>query len=479
MERYFIILACSLSILFLSNTSFGQAQYTVEKLSSTINTREYGEMCPEFYKNGIVFCSDRKNDVLVSYSDTSETPRKLFDLYFSELKENNKWTAPQIFSQDLNSLFQEGPASFFNEDKEVAYTRSLENHKKFGNYYTPGNYLGIFFATFDGTWKNIVPFEYNSKEYNVMDPTLTSDGKTMYFASNMPGGYGGFDIYVTTFKNNKWTKPVNLGASINSDKDEAFPFIHKSGRLFFASKGWNSKGGFDIFFSYEIDGKWIVPQNMKEPINGIYDDFGFVADEYLQSGYFSTLRNKSDDIYSFKSVISEFVNCTPQKKNTYCYVFREKGTSETDVTGSMKYEWDFGDGTKVRALEGEHCYAKKGKYIVKLNVIDSLTGEVYFSQAQYEHEVEDYEQPFVNAPEFAVAGSTIKLDAKMSNLKNFRTANYYWDFGDGFTSLGSEVQHIFYQEGVFDIKLQAASVPGRNNEIKKVCVFKSIVVKAP
>lgn len=458
------------------NIIYSQPQYTIEKLPFC--KTDYDEFSPAYFNDSIVFCANWKNDVLVSYSDTSEDPKKLLDLYITKLVENKKWQSPERI-EGLNTLFNEGPASFFDGGAEVAFTRNIYYVKKFGNYNKPGNNAGIFFANnVNDKWTNIRPFEYNSSEYNVMHPSVSEDGKDMYFASDMTGGFGGFDIYVTHFKNNKWTKPINLGSNINSDYDEAFPFIHSSGRLFFASKGWNSKGGFDIFYSQEIQDKWIKPQNMKEPVNSVYDDFGLIADEYLQTGYFSTNRNKSDDIYTFKSVITEFENCTMQKRNTFCYVFYEKGTSEGDVTGTMRYEWDFGDGTKIRGLEVEHCYAKTGKYVVKLNVIDSLTGEVYFNQAHYDHLVEEREQPFITTPDFATEGESIKLDAKRCNIKNFRIAKYYWDFGDGNKGIGEEVSHTFYQEGVYDVKLQIESTQGRNG-VRKACVYRSVAIKKP
>ena len=101
---------------------------------------------------------------------------------------------------------------------------------------------------------------------------------------------------------------------------------------------------------------------MKEPFSSTADDFGVILDPYLQTGYFASSRNKNDDIFRVQSAISEFENCTQQKKNNFCFVFFENGTSEDDVKGTMKYEWDLGDGTKIRGLEAEHCFAKPGKY---------------------------------------------------------------------------------------------------------------------
>jgi len=472
LKLYIFVLA---AIFFAGANSFAQPQFTIDRLP--FNTLEYDEFSPAYFKDSLAFCSNRKNDVLISYSDTSDKAQKLIDLYFTSMKDSRKWRIPQPFSNGLNTLFNEGPLSFYNNGSNVVFSRNIYSLKKFGNYSKPGNLMGIFFAEYEnGFWTNIKPFAFNAETYNIMHPTITEDGKTMYFASDMPGGFGGFDLYVTHYSYGHWSKPENLGPNINSEKNEAFPFIHSSGRLFFASKGWNSKGGYDIFFSQEFDGKWLTPQNMKEPINSVYDDFGLIIDEYMQSGYFSSNRNKSDDIYSFKSVISEFENCKPQQKNNFCYIFYENGTSEGDVKGSMRYEWDLGDGNKIRGLEAEHCYAKTGKYIVKLNVIDSLTGEVYFNQAQYEQIVEEIEQPFITLPDISAEGQPVKIDAKKTNMKNFRVAKYYWDFGDSYKGIGDEVTHTFYQEGVYDVKLQLESTQGRNG-IRKVCVYKSIAVK--
>lgn len=453
---------------------YSQKQYTVEKLP--LCSSQFDEFSPAYYNEGIVFCANYKNSIWYAFVDTSAEQHLLFNLYYTKSnRSGKKWQSPVPFNA-LNTIFQEGPACFYDNYTRVVFTRNLYAGKTFGNYLKPGNRLGLFFAELSGKkWGNIEPFEYNSEEYNVMHPAITEDGNTLYFVSDMPGGIGGYDIYVSKRLHGRWTKPVNLGPNVNSKKDEAFPFIHPSGRLFFASKGWNTRGGFDIFFTQPFKGDWLTPQNMKEPFSSTADDFGFIADRYLQAGYFSSSRNKNDDIFAFTSTISEFENCTQQKENTYCYVFYENGTSEDDVKGTMKYEWDFGDGTKVRAVEAEHCFAKKGKYRIQLNVIDSLTNEVLLNQAEYELEVTDYEQPYITAPDQATIGETITFDAKKTNLKNFRIARYYWDFDDGTKAIGESTNHVFYEEGAYDVKLLVESHPTRTG-IQKVCVYKTIIV---
>ncbi len=465
-----------ISIIVLSKLHLSaQQQFSIEKLPFCKTA--YDEFSPAYFKDGIVFCSNRKSSFWLAFTDTSEEGMELFDLfYIKSSRDGKKWQTPTPL-EPLNTIFQEGPACFFNESKKIVFTRNIFSNKTFGNYLKSGNKLGIYFAELiNKEWSNIEPFPYNSAEFNIMHPTITEDGNTLYFASDMPGGIGGFDIYVSKRIHDQWSKPVNLGKNVNTPKDEAFPFIHPSGRLFFASKGWNSRGGFDIFFTQPFKDDWIVPQNMKEPFSSTADDFGLIADKYLQSGYFSSSRNKNDDIFMFKSTITDFENCTQQKENKYCFVFFENGTSEGDVTGTMKYEWDLGDGTKIRGVEVEHCFAKTGIYKIQLNVIDTLTNEILLNQASYDLEVTDYEQPYITAPDAAIVGSTITFDAKKTNLKNVRIARYYWDFGDGTKALGESTNHVFYEEGVYDVKLLVESIPGRSG-VQKFCVYKSILIE--
>jgi hypothetical protein len=457
------------------DTILSQKQYTIEKLPFC--SYQYDEFSPAYYKDGLVFCANIKNSFFFVFVDTSEYPELLFDLYYSKCsKDGKKWQTP-VPIKELNSYAQEGPTCFYDNFTKVAFTRSTYIKTSLGNYLKGNNHLGIFFAELSGKkWTNIVPFDFNSDSYNVMHPAITEDGNTLYFASDKPGGIGGYDIYESKKVHDRWTAPVNLGPNVNTPKDEAFPFIHPSGRLFFASRGWNSRGGFDIFFTQIFKGNWITPQNLKEPFSSTADDFGYIADDYLQSGYFSSSRNNNDDIFSFKSTISEFENCTQQKENTYCYYFFENGTSENDITGTMKYEWDFGDGTKMRAIAAEHCFAKTGKYIIHLNVIDSLTNEVLLNQAEYELEVTDHIQPYITAPDIGTIGQTINFDARKTNLKNFRIAKYSWDFGDETKAIGDNISHVYYQEGIYDVKLQVESEPTKNG-VQKMCVYKTIIIE--
>jgi Tol biopolymer transport system component len=136
--------------------------------------------------------------------------------------------------------------------------------------------LQIFTATMEnGKWTKPVAFPHNNTAYSTGQPHLSSDGKTMYFTSDMPGGFGGTDIYVSTLSNtNDWTKPRNLGSKINTESDEMFPFYEEQkGQLYFASNGHFGLGGMDIFSAFKTNDQFGEPTNMGTPFNSLENDF--------------------------------------------------------------------------------------------------------------------------------------------------------------------------------------------------------------
>ncbi len=148
---------------------------------------------------------------------------------------------------------------------------------------------------------------FNSDEYSVAHPTLTADGNTLYFASDMPGGFGGMDLYYSEKGSGKWGPPLNMGPSINTEGNEIFPYFHaKSARLYFASDGHIGLGGLDIHYMEQQEGgSWGTIENLGYPMNTISDDFGIVFSEEGTCGYISSDRDGGvgcDDVYSFKKM---------------------------------------------------------------------------------------------------------------------------------------------------------------------------------
>ena len=205
----------------------------------------------------------------------------------------------------INSKYHEGPAAFFKDGSKVIFTRNNTSSRGTAKKSSDGIiklklYMGE--SKKDG-WGNVVELPFNSNEYSMGHPALSPDEKLLFFASDMPGGFGGTDIYVTRYDGVNWSAPVNLGNAINTKGNEMFPYVDEKGNLYFSSEGLPGLGELDIFFT-QLDG---VTQkgrviNLGAPINSSKDDFGIITDGLRQSGYFSSNRKRGgsdDDIYKF------------------------------------------------------------------------------------------------------------------------------------------------------------------------------------
>ncbi len=268
-------------------------KYTVT--SSNINTPA-SEFAPTYYKNGIVFSSSRskKLNLKKSYSwDKS----KYLDLYVSEpLIGNEMLSQPVRIKGKVNSKMHEGPATFFQEDSRIIFTRNSQvqrNNKAVNN-------LNLFTAILpqgSDQWKRLEALPFNSKNYSVGHPSMDNSGAVLYYVSDMPGGKGGTDIYKIVYVRGKWGAPQNLGASINTPGNEMFPYVDANDVLYFASNGHPGLGGLDI---YQVDLRASNKQvkNLGYPINSTKDDFSLITKD--NAGYLSSNRGGNDDIYQFE-----------------------------------------------------------------------------------------------------------------------------------------------------------------------------------
>ncbi|RMG77013.1 MAG: flagellar motor protein MotB, partial [Bacteroidetes bacterium] len=154
----------------------------------------------------------------------------------------------------------------------------------------------------DGKWKTPEKLPFCSPQYNYMHPSISPDGKWLFFISDKPGGQGGADIWYVRKTKNGWGKVQNLGDKINTPFHEGFPFADAQGRLFFCSKGHPGLGGFDIFVTHLNDtGEWETPVNLGPPINSPQDDISFFLSKNNKNGAFASSRaGGDDDIFLFE-----------------------------------------------------------------------------------------------------------------------------------------------------------------------------------
>ena len=235
-------------------------------------------------------------------------------------------------------------------------------------------------------------------------------------------------------------------------------------------------GGYDLFYSEFYNGKWIPPIKLPPPFNSGLNDYTYYVDDKFEKGFFTNNRGNTRDIWTFTSTIPNFDICQEQKINNYCFIFFEENTVELD-TNLYLYEWNLGDNSKIRALEAQHCYAGPGKYLVSLNVIDKLTKEVLFNQAEYELNIEKIIQAYITCPEIIKVNNNIQFNGLESYFREKKPGEFYWDFGDGTKGIGASVQHQYLVPGTYSVKL---GVTEDNPDVKVVgsefCSFKTIVV---
>jgi peptidoglycan-associated lipoprotein len=276
-----------------------------EGLNSPVS--EFGTV---FSGNNVCFTSDRalpggKKDI---YGWTGNNYLKI---YYADLKNPSdlfqEFNVPYLEKDKLNTEYHNGPATFDGTNSEIFFTRTFRMKKPAEPIDVKEDLLKIFYSKKEGNaWSKPEPFEYNSENYSVGHPSLTADGKTMYFVSDMPGGIGETDIYVTSLDpDGKWSKPVNLGSKINTFGNEMFPNISQDGALYFASDGLPGFGSLDIFVSKKVNGEWTTPVNLGKNINSSYDDFSVAPYKTDSTGLFCSNRPGGkglDDIYSFRPV---------------------------------------------------------------------------------------------------------------------------------------------------------------------------------
>ncbi len=277
----------------------------IKNLSVSSEEADFGAA---LLKNNLVVFSSARTDGDEGVQYTYAWNDKPFlDLYVADRNATGELVNPRIFAKELNSRYHEGPVVFNKEGFIIYFTRSNFFQKKVGKSHEDINNLKIFRAIKVGEkWGQITNLHFNSDEYSCGHPALSADGKRLYFASDMPGGYGGTDIYVCEKQGKKWGTPKNLGDSINTEGNEMFPHMHKDGTLYYSSTGLFGLGGLDIFMAAPKDSTlsaFLPPVNIGSPINSSKDDFAFTISDDKRDGYLSSNRKGGqgdDDIYYFK-----------------------------------------------------------------------------------------------------------------------------------------------------------------------------------
>jgi tetratricopeptide (TPR) repeat protein len=331
------------------NRYFLNFDETVQALQK--NTRQYdlsnlpensagSDIGPAYCAGRVTFTSNRDASAAVKNLDFW-SGKGFYDLYESKSDAKGNVSMPAKMKGKVNRKWNDGPATFSADGNTMIFTRS---NKKKGS--DGVRRLGLYQATFDAKkgWINVRSIAINSNNFNNAQPSLSADGNKLYFASDMPGGMGETDLYVSLKAGNDWTQPINLGKEINTPGKDMFPFIAADGTLFFSSDCRSGLGGLDIYSAQSYNNRWLNIQNLGGSVNSLADDFGYVAEETGKNGFLVSNRTGGlgdDDIYAFikktESVCGTIVDA--KTKNTIeDVILKATGTdkSEFGIKSNMK-----------------------------------------------------------------------------------------------------------------------------------------------
>lgn len=339
------------------------------------------------------------NLVFASARDTGGVSKKVFkwtnksftNLYSAAILPAGEMGKPERFSKNINSKFNESTPVFTQDGQTMYFTRNNFLDGKRRNDAKKITLLKLYKASLEeGNWVNVTELPFNSDEYSIAHPALSTDGQTLYFASDMPGTLGQSDLFFVKINSDgTYSSPQNLGKGINTEGRETFPFISADNELYFASDGRPGLGGLDVFVSkINEDSSYGEVQNVGAPINGGQDDFAMMIDSENHNGFFTSNReggNGYDDIYRFTEIRK--LNC------------------EQTLTGDIKDSETlaFLEGAKVVLLDSQFKIVKEtvadanGKYTFPVEC-----GKTYYVRA----EKDSYETKEAKAIIEKTAGTT-------------------------------------------------------------------------
>jgi len=294
---------------FIYSISYYYRDSVLYKISNEPYNSDQSDFGPHYHKDKVIFVSARDRDLFIkrkSLSAIDENESHL-NVYSAPLQNiNGEEDIVPFYKNELNSILHDGPITFFDNEKQIAFTRNnTRNGKPHVNKQGRVN-LKIFFARLNENnhMSHLKEFPYNDNDYSVGHPWVSEDGKVLYFASDMPGGVGGVDLYKSEVIQGSWSKPFNLGPRINTMGDEFYPFMVNDSSLYYSSNGHGGLGGLDIFVSkLRSNSEFEFPTNLGFPLNTSSDDFSLVVDKSGRGGLFASNRPGGlgyDDIYKFE-----------------------------------------------------------------------------------------------------------------------------------------------------------------------------------
>lgn len=389
---------------YLAVIKKNSGRYKIEDAGINSEKSDYGS---SFFGNKVIFASARDTGGLGNRK-FAWTGESYTNLYGAEIGSEGALSQAKRFGKKLNSKFHESTPVFTNDGKTVYFTRNNFLDGKKGKDADKITLLKVYKATLDGdNWTDVKELPFNSDAYSVAHPALSSDNKTLYFASDMPGTLGQSDLWkVSINPDDTYGTPENLGTTINTEGKETFPFITPENELYFSTDGHPGLGGLDIFVAkQEKDGTYKEVTNLGEPLNSSKDDFGFLIDTKTSIGYVSSNRDGgkgSDDIYKFKETKKLELQCEQQLSGSV--TDKENGAPIANVKVTL-YD-------RTYKMLKEQLTDKDGKF--DFGVVDC--GSKYYIKTE-RPEYTTIETPTITAEKTGKTSVPIELEKVVSVVK--------------------------------------------------------------
>ncbi len=411
----------SLLLIFISNTIFSQDSFISQKESSTANFIEsnhvfevmptkinssLSEVGSAIFMNKYIMYSSRKTGAIGAGKDKN-TNNPYNSLYCIDMdKKTGDLSKPYFFASVLDSEGNEGGLTFSPDNKVVYYTKSTADNPK--NYQF---YKSIFDEECRCKWIKEEAVGFNNTQYSIENPAMAPDGKKIYFASNMPGGFGGYDLYVADINNDGLpVNPKNLGQSINTSEDENFPHVSfTTQEIYFSSNGYLGYGGQDVFVSRIKKNGFSTPLNLGKTINTSSDEIAFILANQTQ-GYITSNRNTNKGSYDiFK------INVQKNTSTLKGIVVEEQ--SKTALPNSTINLIDENGNIVNSQISND-----KGEYAFEIQPLEN------YSIVAVKEGYSDYKLPFISS----VGNSTSNIELKQKKAEIVKNTiaieNIYFDF---------------------------------------------------
>lgn len=430
-----------LSLLFVSFHSIGQNKYSVTSLKTGIDGPTYS---PAYLNGELVVCATQKDRLAITVIDS--TGNEPSDLYVFNPKSPE---SIERFSSVFRTNYHDGPVSFNSKGNALVISKNLLDGIHPAKLKATRSTLGLFSSEKGAVdWSEPEAFQFNSEAYNCTHPTLSPNGDSLIFTSDMPGGFGGYDLYLSTKTEGKWSKPVNLGPMVNSSFQEVYPSIIGE-KLCFSSNRTGSKG-LDIYVAGKLG--LYQAQRMNDPINSDQDDFGIISNNDLKSGYLSSNRAGEDALWTFEFLHPIFDDCDTMIVNNYCYHFAEEKALSIDEIPSLIYQWDM-NGVKRYGVEFDYCFPGPGAYEISLDIYDTVVDQLYANQDYFFLELEPEFQPYISGPDIILSNQLCSFYSSESYLPGVTIEAYYWFVDDSLCGIGPDFNWTFDTLGEYSVRL--------------------------